>query len=123
MSVRVVVADRSAARFYDTHRLGGPLRLFDDLRHPQGRLHERTQHETQLFACRIAEILWAAHELQQFERLVLVAEPSFLGVLRAELPETLSAITVAAIGKDFMHEKPTQLEKILQQSLATPALA
>jgi protein required for attachment to host cells len=139
MTVRIVVADQSAARFYDVERIGAPLRFFDELSDAKARLHDRDfksdrpgrvfdhappatgrrgsvahhatggersprKHETQLFARRIAAVLQAAQRDGQFQALVLMAAPAFLGALRAALPKTLSTVITAEVPKDLVHE-------------------
>lgn len=62
------------------------------------------QHEAQLFARRIAEELAAAQRRGEFDRLVLMAGPAFIGELRAAIPKTLHDTIVAEINKDLLHQ-------------------
>ncbi|MDE2305934.1 MAG: host attachment protein [Gammaproteobacteria bacterium] len=137
MRVRIVVADRSEARFYDAAEPHGLPLLKQELHDEQGRLHDRdyksdrpgrvfdhaagnrrrgavghhatggerspSKHEADEFARRIAHALHHAHSAEGFDRLVLAAEPAFLGRLRAALPETLQALVHAEIHKDLVH--------------------
>ena len=48
--------------------------------------------------------LQVTRRTEAFGRLVLVAGPSFLGVLRRVMPKSLQAIVVAEINKDLVHE-------------------
>lgn len=67
---------------------------------------ERTprKHEAALFARCIARELEAAHAKQDFDRLVLMAGPAFLGILRSVLPKAVSALVVSEVPKDLLHE-------------------
>ena len=51
------------------------------------------------FAHRIADM--ALERIDDYERLIVVAPPSFLGELRRALPARVSAKVVASIDKDF----------------------
>lgn len=141
MSVRVVVADQSEARFYDMERRDGELRLAGRISDPSARLHDRDlqsdrpgrkadrapiqsgrrgstpqhgvgsdrkprQHEAALFARRIADAVVAAQRADRFDRLVLMAPPGVLGLLRKALPLPLRRMIVAQIAKDLLHEPP-----------------
>jgi protein required for attachment to host cells len=72
--------------------------------HSTGGESSPRKHETQLFARRIAQELETAHRENRFERVVLIAGPAFLGVLRAELPKSVSTAVAAEVPKDFVHE-------------------
>ena len=54
------------------------------------------------FARRIAVNLSAALRAKQFDRIVLVAAPAFLGVLRKALAKSLRAVVAAEIAKDLI---------------------
>ena len=60
-----------------------------------------SKHEAEVFAHRIAAALERSRD--QFTRLVLVAEPGFLGQLRAVLPKALASAVVLEIPKDLVH--------------------
>ena len=64
--------------------------------HALDRHHQRHEALAQKFAKRIAKALSEGHQTKQFDKLVLVAEPHFLGLLRKELP--------AAVLKKVSHE-------------------
>ena len=67
------------------------------------------KHEAEVFARRVAKLLEEAHREGEFDRLVLVAPPVFLGKLRGVLPESLHAITVAEVAKNLVHQSPLRL--------------
>jgi protein required for attachment to host cells len=136
MNVRIVVADESKARFYDTSRSDGALREAGSLENPGARLHDRDlasdrpgrsfssaragsgavthhafggtdgprKHEAGLFAKRIVHELERELRDERFERVVLIAGPAFLGLLRDALPEGLRSRVVAEVVKDLAHQ-------------------
>lgn len=65
--------------------------------------------EARRFARRIAEELDEGRRQQQYDRLVIMAPPAFLGLLRREMPAALHAMVTAEIGKDLVHEPPEML--------------
>ena len=69
--------------------------------------------EARRFARRIAQALEQARRQNRYDRLVLMAPPAFLGLLRAEMPATVHAIVSAEIGKDLVHEPPGALSEYL----------
>jgi protein required for attachment to host cells len=62
------------------------------------------KHQAQRFARRIVGELEKARREKRCARIVLMAEPAFLGLLRAALPETVRSIVVAEIAKDLVHQ-------------------
>jgi len=139
MRTRIVVADQSEARFYDTERARGRLQLAGRLTDPTAHLHDRdlksdrpgrvftsaragggrrgaaAHHATggerrprkiqaQRFARRIVTELEKARRDSQFDRMILMAGPTFLGLLRDALPAALRACVAAEIRKDLVHQ-------------------
>jgi protein required for attachment to host cells len=100
MRIRIVSANQSAATFYDLEHLADGLHAARRLEH-HGTGGERSphKHEAQLFARQIAAEL--EHERQGFDRLVLVAGPEMLGLLRAALSDSLRARVSAEVDKDL----------------------
>jgi protein required for attachment to host cells len=138
----VVIAHRSGARLLE-HK-GQRLRLVAELSNSAGRKKDReinsdrpgrTQdrqgqgrhamgaeesahdHVAFNFAREIAERLYAARNEQRFGRLVLVAEPRFLGMLRAALDHVTGAMVNATLSKDLAHvsiaDLPTHLKSVV----------
>ena len=62
-----------------------------------------------VFARQIAGEIKAAAKAKPFDRLILVAEPRFLGTLRRALPAALRAKVAVQIAKDLMHLPSAQL--------------
>lgn len=109
----IVVADSSRARIFTADSPSSPLEEIEDLSHTEGRLHDREitsdlpgriksaneighayeqrtdpkQHEVDNFARYIAQHLEEARNKNRFEQLIIVAGPSFLGMLRNHLQE------------------------------------
>lgn len=108
----IVVANHSRARFFTVESPSSPLTELYALTHVEGRLHDHEltsdlpgkiknaggigghafeqpsdpkQHESERFAQAVAHYLESARIEHKFEQLLLVAEPSFLGVLRQYL--------------------------------------
>ncbi|MCI0401497.1 MAG: host attachment protein [Gammaproteobacteria bacterium] len=120
----VVVAESSRAKIYAMNSPRVPLVELEDLVHPEGRLHGRNltssrpgrafdsagegrhameanvdpkQQEAINFAKRIGERLEGARTQGDFERLILVAPPAFLGLLR----KNLSGLTMRRVTKEI----------------------
>jgi len=139
ISVRIVVADQSEARFYDAVSIAPKMKLIDTLTDPIARLHERDlvsdkpgrvfdrapapgqrrgavshhstggertarKHEAMEFARRIVLQLETAHRTGAVSRLVVMAGPAFLGLLREAMSKSLHEIVVAEVCKDLVHE-------------------
>jgi protein required for attachment to host cells len=62
------------------------------------------EHEAQLFAQQIAAAIEHAHRDGQIDRLILMAGPRFLGLLREALSPAVRAIVTEEIHKDLVHE-------------------
>jgi protein required for attachment to host cells len=96
--------ENPAGRIEDHDLETGPQRTFDS--HAQGRhaadrggsLHERA---ATTFAHELAKLLEAGRSGSGVQRIVLVAEPHFLGLLRAELGGETAALVTATVPKDL----------------------
>jgi protein required for attachment to host cells len=130
MRVRILVASQSDARFFDLDhwedmpRASGELtdskahlhnrdfnsdrpgRVFDHASSwPNGRREETPRrHEAAVFATRIADELERARRAEEFERLIVMAGPAFLGLLRHAFPEALRHTVLAEVPKDLVHQ-------------------
>lgn len=71
------------------------------------------KHEAGEFARRIVKLLEQARREGEFDRLIVMAPPAFLGRLREVLPESLRSITAAEIAKDLVHQPPSSLRSHL----------
>ncbi len=111
----ILVAHRGGARLFENKGPGKGLNLLHDIPHPAGRLknkeigadkpgrsfdsrgqsrhslsteQEPTAHVTEQFAKQLSTMLDDGRRQQLYGKLVLVAEPRFLGSLRARLERT-----------------------------------
>lgn len=124
----VVVADSARARIFVAENTVGGLKELETLAHPEGRMHEQNMtsdlpgtthdragpgrhdmephtnpkdHEMQDFARRIIARLEQGRSKGQFSQLILVASPSFLGILRGNIKNGLA--------KTIVHQEPKNL--------------
>jgi protein required for attachment to host cells len=65
--------------------------------------------EAQRFARRIADALDEERRQGRYDRLVVMAPPTFLGLLRQEMPVAVHSMLTAEIGKDLVHEPAEML--------------
>lgn len=75
--------------------------------HGTGGERSPRKHEAALFAGRIARQLELSQRNDEFDRLVVMAAPAFLGLLRKALPDSVHV--AAEVGKDLLHEQPAML--------------
>jgi protein required for attachment to host cells len=124
----VVICHRAGARIVE-HR-GQSLRLVSEVAHDSGRLKDRQinsdrpgrahdragtgrhafgvedsthEHDASNFAREIADLLYAGRNEKRFARLVLVAEPRFLGLLRQALDHVTASLVSGTLSKDLAH--------------------
>lgn len=122
----ILSASRTSARILE--RVGSELSLVETIEHPEGRLRDRDidtdahgrafesassarhalstserPHDriAQAFANELAEKLKKGRLTQRYERLTLVAEPHFLGLLRAALDPATARLVSDSIAKDL----------------------
>lgn len=72
--------------------------------HGTGGERRPRKHEAILFAQKIAAELERARLHDRFERLIVMAEPGFLGVLRRAWPSSLSSTVIAEVPKDLAEQ-------------------
>jgi protein required for attachment to host cells len=139
----IVLADAATARVYEPQADRRDWRLIAELTHPQGRAKEselgrdkpgrvkqsagsraamepttpRKQVEMEKFARQIAETLDEALVRKAFDRLVVVAPPAFVGLLRATLPERVESRIATTLEKDYLHLDPREVRERLQAQL------
>ncbi|HVW24464.1 MAG TPA: host attachment protein [Polyangiaceae bacterium] len=123
MTTWVLVANRTGARIFD--RDGYKLRLVRSFQHPsgretdqdieaqrshrtfdkhaRGRTHQASPHEhsAEAFAQELANELGRGRTEQGVQRVVLIAEPHFLGLVRLELDGPTAKLVAATIPKDL----------------------
>lgn len=126
MTTYIVVADAARARIFTRDTLN--LAEKESLVHAEGRLHEgdlitdqrgdvqesmsstsrssgqenvASQHENELFAKEVATRLKSARVDNSLEKLILVAPPKFLGLLREKLDGPTQKLVIHSLSKDL----------------------
>ncbi|MGB5104227.1 MAG: host attachment protein [Steroidobacteraceae bacterium] len=143
--LRIVVADQAEAIFYDSSSLQAAPREVARISDPLAHLHDRDlvsdrpgrsyesvggarhaierendprQREAVRFARRIARRLDEARRRNEYEQLIVVAGPPFLGLMREELSGPTRRRVVHEIRKDLVHSPMAALRKHLPASAA-----
>lgn len=142
-TIWILVADQAEARFYATDRVAGKLTLVNVMTNKEGaahardltsdapgRVHDRrgsARHSMEpdtgvkeegrrRFVKQIVERLESAHLRGDFERLVLLAAPAVLGVIRKTLSTELARAVVKEIPKDVIGQSLQKIQTQLQRS-------
>ncbi|MGZ4956345.1 host attachment protein [Methylobacter sp.] len=139
----ILVADNTRARIFTADTPSSPLEEIEDLSHTEGRLHDREitsdlpgrikssnavghafeqptdpkKHESDNFAHRITEYLENAHNTNRFEQLLIIAPPSFLGLLRNHLPEQIKKRVRLELDKELTLLSAADIRQHLPQYL------
>ena len=142
-STLILVADNVRARIFTAETPSSPLEEIEALAHTEGRLHDRDitsdypgkikgegsvghafeqptdpkKHEADNFAHRIAHYLEEAHNANKFEQLLIIAEPSFLGLLRRCLPEHIKKHVCFELDKNITMQSAADIRKHLPKYL------
>jgi protein required for attachment to host cells len=147
---RIVVADQAEAVFYDTASPTQPPREVARIADTAAHLHDRdfssdrpgrghakargTRHafggendprhrEAMAFARRIARRLDEARRRDEYDDLVVVAGPAFLGLMREELSGPTRARIVSEVHKDLVHGPVEELRLHLREPSEQPRSA
>jgi protein required for attachment to host cells len=139
----IVVANNSMARFFTAESESSPITEVEALSHVEGRLHDREitsdfpgkikgegavghafeqptdpkKHEEDQFAHLVARHLEAAHNEHKFNQLLLVAEPSFLGLLRSHLSAQIKKLVCFELDKNIATLTPAEIRTHLPEYL------
>jgi len=140
--VRIVVADQAEAIFYDcispglvpkeagrisdpvarlhdhdlvTERAGRSYESVGGARHALERESDPRYLEAVRFARRIARRLDEARRKGEFEELIVVAGPPFLGLLRAQFSKPTRACVAHEVHKDLVHSPVADLRRHLEE--------
>ena len=143
MTTWVVVADSSRGKIYLQDQPNSALQETADLVHPSARLHgvdlssdragrhvgafgqgshvfdtrtEAKEHEAENFAKEIAERLESARTSGELQKLVLMAPPEFLGLLREQLSDELRRLVVEEIAKDLVTHSADEVRDKMQHA-------
>jgi protein required for attachment to host cells len=145
MSVAVVLAaDASRARLFVAERGSVSLRELGDLANPEARLHEgdlvadrggrngrrpmesghsalgggsMKEHRIEDFAARVCEQATRALREQQADRLYIVAEARFLGLLRQRLEKSVQKQVAGEVAKSLAGKAPAEIRQALPAQL------
>ncbi|MDO9424010.1 MAG: host attachment protein [Methylobacter sp.] len=139
----ILVADSTRARIFTADTSASPLEEIEDFSHTEGRLHDRDitsdlpgkiksvgggghafeqptdpkKHEADNFAHIVAQYLEDAHNTNRFEQLLIVAPPSFLGLLRNHLPEQIKKLVRFELDKEITMLSVADIRQHLPQYL------
>jgi len=140
----ILVAHRTEATVYTVERPTGPLVKLRKLDHPAGALKNRdlatdrpgrafdsagkgrhamsrevepAEQEVLRFAQRVAEELRAGRVAREYDKLLLVAAPKFLGHLRAALDDETRACVSFELDKNLAREDAKEIRRRLPERL------
>lgn len=139
----ILVADSTRARIFTADTASSPLDEIDTLTHMEGRLHDREitsdlpgkikssgagghtfeqptdpkKHETDSFAHQVAGYLEDARNTNKFAHLIIIAAPSFLGLLRNHLPEHVKKQVALELDKNITGLTAAEIRSHLPQYL------
>lgn len=143
--VWILVADSSRARIFSAENSAADLAEIEVLTHPEGRLHEQEmdsdlpgttrgpidpsrhnysdevspkEQEAVDFAKRLSNYLGDELNQNKFNRLFVVAAPSFLGDLRGAFSTRLSKHVAFTLDKNLVAMEPKEIRNHLPHSLA-----
>ena len=140
----VLVADSASARLFSAATPTGPLEELESLTHREGRMHPREltsdlpgrafdsagqgrhameshaepqKQEAIAFARRLAERLDKARSQGEIERLIVVAAPAFLGLLRDHLGMKIRRLVEAEFALNLVRLAPNEIRGHLPEKL------
>lgn len=140
----VLVAESSRAKIFEATGPRGALVELESLSHSAARQHEQDitsdlpgrsfdslggqrhrmdaptspkRHEAETFSRELAKRLDAAFSAGEFARLVLVAPPAFLGLLREHLSTALAEQIVAEVAKNLVLREAADIRAHLPERL------
>ena len=137
----ILCANRSSASLFESDWPGKSMRRIQDIPHLQGRMQnkdidtdkpgrvfdsfgegrhstspkqEPTEHIAQQFALDLAELLNKGRLTNAYDKLFLIAEPKFLGVLRAALDKNTESLVTQTVNKELLDIKEEELFEYLK---------
>ena len=143
----ILVARDAGARVFEARGRGKGLGLLDTIEHPEGRAHDRDlasdrpgrsfrkdsgdprraamsraegprDRAVSDFARAVSDRLQRARVANQYDQLVLVAPPRFLGLLRSSLDGPTTHLVVGSMDKDLAMKNETELIEHLHEIVA-----
>jgi len=100
-----------------TTDLPGRIKSADGSGHALEQATDPKKHEADKFAHLLAKHLETAHNANQFTRLLIVAEPSFLGLLRNCLSEPIKKQVCFELDKNITRQNAEEIRKHLPEYL------
>ncbi len=141
----ILICNASRARVFSTPGRGRPWTLIQELTHPESRLKGQAisadkpgrvqqmagagsrpamepptpvkEVEAQRFAEHLAKVVENGHGHNTYTRLVLVAPPHFLGLLRQALSDQVTKRVTRGVDKDFTMLREDELPARLADAL------
>lgn len=140
----VVVADSARARLFAANTPTSPLQELADLSNPEARLHEHDlvedsagrrgtrptqakrsafggetakRHRAEEFAAKVCDRAGSALREQRAQRLYLVAEPEFLGLLRMRMDRSVQRCVAGELAKSLAGRAPEEIRAALPRAL------
>ncbi len=135
----ILVANASKARLYSKESVKKGLALIKEFAHPESRekasalVSDQTGHymgqgngrgafveaspkevEMEHFALELAKELETGRTHQGYNRLILVASPHFMGLLKARLSSHVLDLVTDTMEKDYSHDTEKELAKHLE---------
>ncbi len=141
----ILVANQAEAQIYSSERLPGDLLLVDVLENKEGASHARDlvsdapgrafdstgsgrhamepntgvkEEQRRRFVKEMVERLQTAQSKSVFDKLVLLAAPAVLGVIRKTLPADLTRIVIKEIPKDVIGQGVDKIQLQLVRAFA-----
>lgn len=129
MNTWILVADGAHARIFNAETAKSTLTEIESFAHPETQQHEQAltsdlpgrqaggsiaghhsvesqtdpkEYEGIKFARELCRHLEIAHNEQKFRQLIVVAAPSFLGLLREEMSDNVSKVVTLELDKDIV---------------------
>ena len=93
-----------------------PCPPFNEPRHTDSHDGQDRWHDGEDFAGQISQLLHDGRVSHQFEKLILVAAPKFLGQIRAKLDKVTHSAVSATLDKDFMSFTDIEIQRHLTES-------
>lgn len=140
----ILVANSTNARIFTAETPSSPLKELEAYSHSKSRLHDRElttdlpgrikspgtgaghafeqatdpkKHEAHVFAQNLSEYLEQAHNDDKFRQLLLVADPSFLGLLRDELSDAVKKTVNFELDKNLVKADADEIRLHLPEYL------
>ncbi|WP_456380636.1 host attachment protein [Thiolapillus sp.] len=140
----VLAADSSYAKILQSDNRTGPLKLLEELEHPEARMKngdfysdsagrsfdsggqgrhamepgtDAKSAEAQRFCKELCDKLHRALLQNRFEKLYIVAAPTFLGMLRESLDDNVKSRITGEIAKDVSKQAPEDIRDKLPDFL------